>query len=71
MKRIRVKKVFGFLFTKRSVAYRRGYIHFYHDKFPNIKDNPYNENKKEFNEWRNGFYQSINDIVIDTKKYER
>ena len=63
MKRIRLRKILGRIITKRSIACRKGYIHFYNAKFPNIKDNPYNENKKEHSEWKEGFRQSINDIV--------
>ena len=68
----KIKKVFNDLFIKKSIAFRKGYIHFYHGKSPNIiKDNPYKPTTHEFREWKEGFRKSIDDVIAKTEVYQR
>jgi hypothetical protein len=67
--KIRLKKIIGYIFSKESVAFRKGYIHFHKGKYPKLSDNPFKEGKKKHVHWRIGFMEAVNNIEI--KKFRK
>jgi hypothetical protein len=65
------KKIIKYIFAKKSVAFRKGYIHFHRGKYPKMSDNPFEEGKKKFYEWESGFLQAINDGINLSKKQRK
>ena len=57
--KIRLKKIIDYIFSKKSVAFRKGYIHFHKGKYPKLSDNPFKEGKKKYIHWHMGFLEAV------------
>ena len=69
--KLKLKKIISYIFAKKTPAYRKGYIHFHRGKYPKLTDNPFEEGKDKYTQWRNGFLQSINDGISLSKKTKK
>ena len=61
--KIKFKKILKYVFSKKTIAYRKGYLHFHRGKYPKLSDNPYEKKDKNRVEWELGFSSAIEDII--------
>jgi hypothetical protein len=69
--KLKLKKIISYIFSKKTPAYRKGYIHFHRGKYPKYTDNPFKEGEKKYIQWFSGFSQAINDGISLSKKNQR
>jgi hypothetical protein len=69
--KLRLKKIISYIFSKKTSAYRKGYIHFHRGKYPKFTDNPFEEGKKKYIQWNSGFAQAVNDGISLSKNQRK